>query len=311
MVAAMFSIVLFSIGTAQAFLGIPDDTPGTDQVIPFICEVSGSLDTQWAIAEVTGVPAHATVYVFNRLSQFVIDADETWTAFDIISDGCKNLVAGLSPANQTALRTTVTENGVAKTVFVGYVIYFNDVVLDQLIPWVYLNEMINGFNAGFNGFSVEGGIDVPAGFPLTPSALNENAGANPVTASAFFPRYFFFNTNAGTFNWWIVLIGGPANGAHNLNGSICNEEEDCRSVQIFVPLNLNFIDVKQFIPPVIFVDTAGTPGLGGGMGLFATQTGAALGFGTNSALGWAYQRAATGVVLPNWDVVHPMHAIRP
>ena len=319
-VVAMFSVLLFSVGTAQAVLGVADDVPGTDNVIPFFCEddgldavvADGSMNTLWAIAETTGVPALASVFVFNVKSEFVIDDRASWTPFDILANDCKTLIAGLSPVDRAKLQAPVATNGTAKTIFAGYIIYFNDVVNDQLIPWEYLVDMPNGFAAGFNGFAVEGGVDIPVGFPqLTPSDLTE-AGV-PVSASALFPRFFFLNNNSGTYNWWIILKGGPitttAATMHRLNGSICDEDENCISVLINVPNNLNILDVRPLLPASIFT------GSGGGFGRFATQSGAALGFlnpttgAIVTTLGWSYQRASTGAVISNWDVIHPMHRL--
>lgn len=330
-VVAMFSVLLFGIGTAHAVLGLPDDTPAQDIVVPFICEdAPGTLDTQWAIAEVAGFfPNFADVYIFNRLSQFVKDETAEWTPFDVISDGCKVLLTRLSPTQKTALQTTVTQNGTSKTVFVGYVIYHNVFLdSDQFVSWVYFNDIPNGFNVGFNAYGAEGGVDTPVGFPIaTPSDLVEGANytaptPTPVTASFFFPRYFFLNTNAGTFNWWIILKGGPVdNTPDQLNCSeVCNEEEQCASLTIPTPNNINIIDVKQILPPNILHDTviedgalsAGeTSGQGGGFAVCQTMDGAVAGYGAVTALGWSYQRAATGTVISNWDAMHPMHAIRP
>lgn len=340
----MLSVILFGIGTAHAVIGVQDDTPGSDQVVPFICEVNGTLDTQWAIAETVGsgvgsIPfdqtiGHVDAFIFNSWSQFIKDEAVVFTPFDVYSDGCKVLVTRLTNDQKTLLQTTVNANGVTKTVYAGYVLYVNQIVLDQFISWVYLNDIPNGFNAGFNGVSLEGGTDLGplSDITVSPSELTEGPGT-AVLADFLMPRYFFFNTNAGTFNWWMVLKGGapdvnnttqltPLNHQFLNCNEICNEEEECRSVRIYTPRNLNFIDVQQVIPPDIFHNTivedhtlslTETSMMGGGWAKCHPQTDQNSNFlnpADNvavSVFGWSYQRAATGAVVSNWDVVHPMH----
>lgn len=352
------SVLFFGIGTAHAVFGLNDNVPGEDIVIPFICQVgTGTLDTQWAIAEVDGINATATVYYFNQKSEFVTDEVKKWTAYDVFSDGCKNLISrlGTSSLFATELTTTVTENGTPDSVYVGYAIYINDAaLLNQFVSWVYLNDIPNGFNAGFDGYDVEDGVDIPVSFPFVlPSELNEDGwGAPgifsgitlpyPIADTTLIPRYYFFNTNAGTFNWWIILKGGPTDPNHLLSGDICNEDEGCLSFGVDVPYNLNIIDVEPIIPTSIFVSTTGIPGEGGGFAVLTPETSgiypAIVGFVDepclkadagiiygdvfpyidqsgnaesciDSTIGWAYQRAATGTVVSNWDVAHEMHAI--
>jgi len=351
-VVAMMSFLLFGIGTAYAVYGVADDVPGEDIVVPFICQVSGTMDTQWAISEVLGISTAAVVHVFNVESQFVVDLGATWTANDTVTSGCKVLVSGLSPSQVTALTTTVTENGVTDTVYAGYVIYVDVFALNQFVSWVYLNDIPNGFSAGFDAFGAENAVDAPFGFPGTiPSELNEDGNATgapgpvPVAPVVLYPRYYFFNTNTGTFNWWIVLKGGPVDKNHILEGFICNEEENCVSLDIPVPNNLNFIDVGPIVPASIFHTTViddqklspgELTGQGGGYAILFPVTSTfplvpffvdepcvtAAGFPyvdqggviescIDSIIAWSYQRAATGLVISNWDTIHPVHGVRP
>lgn len=307
-IVAMISVLFLSIGTSHAVPGVADYVPGTDSVVIFMCEdtaadldpvvPSGTMNTLWAIAETTGISAAASTFIFNTKSEFVLDDRAAWTPLDVVVDDCQSMIAGLSEANRAALRHTVTMNGVAKTVFAGYVVYFNDVLADQFISWQYMVDMPNGFSAGFNGFSAEGGVDFTSAFPFTASDLAENLGLDPVNASELYPRWFLLNTNANTFNWWIILKGGPSvTSGHVLSGIICDEAENCKSIAINIPLNLNIIDVKPIIPAAL---KASYPA--GGFGLFDVIVPS-----NRSILGWSYQRAATNAISTNWDVIHPMH----
>jgi len=369
--------MLFSVGSVYAIVTTPDDVPGQDIVIPIVCEdthlidytllpasvwlansgvADGTFNTVWAIAEVVpNSPTTANVYVYNVKSEFVKDTSAQWTAMDVINNDCQSLIASMSGAQREKMAALVTINGEARIIYAGYVIYVNQgynpaapfvpiAPFDQLVSWVYQVDMPNGFAAGYNGYDVEGGIDTPLGFPFIPSDLDEAAGASIVSASQLYPRYFFLNANATpynvnttTFNWWYILKGGPVNPLHNLNGVICNEEEECVSLTIFVPNNFNIIDVGSYIPSSIFhttviqehntladmsnsvvgISAGETANMGGGFAQFYTNTGILPNFlnPTTSAivstLGWSYQRAATGAAISNWDVIHPMHATRP
>jgi hypothetical protein len=290
----MLSVLLFSFGTAQAVLGVADDVPGTDVVIPIICEEGGTLNTIWAIGEVLGLGAGADVFVFNRQSHFVLDSREIWTGFDVESNDCQSIVALMSPDQKTQMRVSIS----GKNYFVGYILYFNDIVTDQLVPWVYLTDLPKGFASGFNGFAAEGGVDlVAAAAPFIFHTDLLEAAAVPVTATALFPRFFLLNNNADTFNWWIILAGTNV-AARTLNGAICNEEEDCISLTIPIPFELNVVVVANVLPAALFT---GFPH--GGMGIFAVDPAAV----TYSIFGWAYERQQSNNVQASWDVIHPMH----
>ncbi len=348
MVVAMLSVLLSGIGTAHAVIGVLDDVPGEDIVVPFICEKTGTLDTEWAIAELSGLGGFTDAIYFNVQSQFVKDEVIGYTPHDVFTDACKNFISGacdtglitpacplppaapvipgrFSPIELAKLDTSVTENGTPDDVYAGYVIYINEFALDQYAGWIYLNDIPNGFNAGFDAYSVEEGVDLGAADDLTisPSELVE-AGFHapapvgaPLAPNKFYPRYFFLNDNPATFNWWIILKGGApgvtatGNPDHFLNCAvICDEEENCPSTTIPVPNNLNFVDVSQYLPFAV-------PPTGiGGFANCCTQTnsvGTCSGFinpatgDEVTSMGWAYQRAATGTVISNWDVAHPMH----
>jgi len=367
MLVAMLSIMLFSVGSVYAIPGTPDDVPGQDIVIPIVCEDNhyidvaltpsstygtntgvddGTLNTLWAIAEVVNQPVRTNVFLYNVKSEFIKDSAAVWTANDVVNSDCKTFMGMLSNDQRKKMAAVVTVNGTQKIIYAGYIIYqnigFEATIVnpsgysptDQFVSWIYQVDMPNGFAAGYNGYSVEGGVDTPVGFQFVPSNLWE--GATPLATSFFFPRYFFLNTDAGTYNWWYILKGGPVVASHRLNGFICNEEEECFSLLIPTPNNFNIIDVAYYLPSTIFHTTviedaiyALSPGevanMGGGFGIFATETGDSVapcltaGYhpvsGATcaievSSLGWSYQRAQTGGVITNWDVIHPMHAIR-
>lgn len=312
--AAMLSVILFGFGTSHAVIGVADDVPGTDTVIPFICEDGGTLNTLWSVGDVSGAPNTvlpsfrfaivADLLAFTRRSVEEYDEVVEWTVNnpDVLVDDCQSLISRMAPAQQALFKhSVITKTGVSKTFYIGYLVYFApDVDDDRFIPWVYLVDLPKGFAAGFNGYAAEQQV-VLAG-------LLEDG--DPIAAAALFPRYLVLNNNAETWNWWIILKGAngtsvaaPAD-SHRLSGIICNEEEVCSSLNIPLPDELNVISVEQHVPNALH----GGVYPKAGFGLFVTQdAGAAASFSDFTTLGWSYQRAQGSTVAGTWSVVHPMH----
>lgn len=290
--AVMLSIALFSYGTANAVLGVVDDVPGTDVVVPIICEKGATMNTLWAIADTFGTGATADLVVYDSSSQWVYDDIVDWTELDVLPNDCQSLIAGMSPIQQAELETTID----GKTYYVGYVVYYNwDWPSDQFISWVYLVDLPKGVASGFNGFQAEG--------YLTSQLCERDSVANVnvcQTAYALFPRYLLMNDKAETWNWWIVMYGDN-DAARTLSGFICNEEEDCISLDIAVPHELNIINVGPYLPPVLH--PAGYPKAG--FGWFANVESDY----DNSVYGWSYQRAEGTSLAATWDVMHPIHGV--
>ena len=241
--------LLFLQGTAVAVLGVADDVPGQDVVFPIICGVNASapLNTSWAIAEVVGgTPdlsgnvAHAAVILFNTRSQAVHDYTNVWTKFDVVTDDCKTLINTLSASSKNMLQTTI--NGVAY--YVGYLNFLQEPagenpLANRFVGWVSVDDQLTG--TGFKPFQAEGGI-----------GPNFEEDGVPVNAKTFFFRFAIDNNVS--YNWWIILsrIQSETNPGLTrtvqLQGFICNETEDCVSVVIPLPNELNIINVASYLP---------------------------------------------------------------
>lgn len=255
-VVAMLSVFLLGIGTAQAVVGVPDDVPGSDIVIPIICEghidlgtcvdpstdaVFGSLNTLWAIAETSlgggdcsildsvctpddgsgiGV-VFANVFTRNWRSGHTLDTTQCWSKQDIISDDCQSMIKKMSCDDADTFEKVI--NGV--TYFVGYTTYVQAAACDttdttnRLISWVYLTDNVKGFSTGFNGIEIENGIQIADGNgfgQLADTDLNNASEAVGHTAHTLYPRIAILNSNVDTFNWWIILA---ARNQLNLGGA--------------------------------------------------------------------------------------------
>ena len=322
--------------------------------------VFGSLNTIWAIAdrggEVDGSSCtladsvctphdktigvvSADVLVNTSSSETVLDTSECWSKRDVISNNCQALITQMSGLARAKMVTTIG----GKSYFAGYVIYSQAQVCgeqledhqkdglaaflsDRFISWVYLQDVVKGFSAGMNGFSGEEGIDV--------TTLDEDFDIG-VTAHSIFPRYFLLNDNAETFNWWIMLFGrnqysfGPqAHLTRVLTGVVCDENENCLSEDIAVPIELNIINVADVLPALPgntgitkagfaildIVESGFLPGessqttINGTMS-FTDDNGGTIDTDaeTYTFLGWAYQRALPVSSPAKISVLHEIH----
>lgn len=303
-VVAMLSILLFGIGTAHAVLGINDDVPQQDLLVPLICEKNGQLDTLFAIADKDDARCHyvstdpstgkfyvtsALVKLWNQKSIFIVDWDYQWTKHDVVTDTCSYIV---DQRAQHDARLEVVIGG--KTYYVGYLtiqqrdggnIPFQSSDLafcaspdawdptNRFIGWEYLVDLTKGFASGFNMPGAEEGIGVLMGEAI------DNA---PIAVATYYPRFFFLNNKAETWNWWIYMFGQNemavrepilySNIHRYLDGIICDEQENCYSLRIPIPYEmviLNVLGNDPIIIPGIMKTLNGFPGNPAGLGGFA------------------------------------------
>jgi hypothetical protein len=361
-VVAMLSILLFSVGTAHAVLGVADDVPANAVVLPVIATVAnGGLNTVFAIAETTcpsvidpvvAVPQEDPAIPFasgnavivahyqlsNTCSGPVASGDVPFTCHDVVPFNFHSMMTNLSNSQKTQMSITI--DGVAY--WAGYITFSNQVTPDDdLIAWVYLTDLGQGFASGFNAIGLEGGAG---------PRMEEDSGNAAITVNTLYPRYQIVNAQANTWNWWFVLAGrnqigsAPANDNPNvdgvvygcgfsncsnsaftrlLKGIICNEQEDCPDFQIYIPRELNIINVGEILPnihaskypkngfAILQVEEDGD--IGGISHIITGTTDASVCTFTQgtyySMFGWSYQRAESETlpITANWDVIHPMH----
>jgi hypothetical protein len=346
-VVALLSIVLFGAGTAHAILGVQDDVPGQDLVWPILCvktpSAANSLNTNWAIADVIGgTPDPNGILVVGNCTICTItsscfpDFIYEWTPFDVVVDNCKDLIATRNPVEQAALTVTndVLGNPLAGgPYYAGYIKCTQSDqathttstnVRDRFMNNLYLIDAPNGFASGFNGPSNELG--------LTPFLGESTAAAQEITAANVYLRYFVANANANTWDWWMLLAGRNQYNTININSSrnlqclhFCDEDENCVSLNIPIPNELNIINVASILPGAPLNTTfpkAGFAACGiletgvrnfiGGSGAFTingTLNNAVISPSNTyySLYGWSYQRVDANSTAGNYDVVHPMY----
>ncbi len=249
-VMVLFCWVLLQ-GTAGAVLGVADDVPGQDVVFPIICGVTTPLSTSWSIADVVGgAPdpmgnaAYADVILYQSNGDTVGDFQYQWTPFDVVTDNCQNLMNLFGPAYISSHWATTTIDG--EKYYMGYLVVQQDsgsfgkaVVTNRFVGWVSLDDQVTG--TGFKPFQAEGGVG---------SSFEEDGV--PVTAKTLFFRFSI--DNGASNNWWIVLTGiqpEPTRTAA-LEGTICDEKENCMSVALPVSGYLNVYSVNDVLPAPLF-----------------------------------------------------------
>jgi hypothetical protein len=286
-VVAMLSVFIIGIGTAHAVLGVNDDVPLQDLVVPLICEKNGDLDTLFAIADKEEALCHyvgispesgefyvtsASARLYNPKSQFIVDWEYEWTLHDIVNDLCSRI---FDEEASNPVSAEVTLGG--KVYYAGYVtinqnsggtIAFDSANTaycadptnwepkNRFIGWQYLVDLTKGFASGFNMPGAENGLNVGG-------LMGEAFDNAPIAVQAFYPRFYFLNNKGETWNWWIYLFGQNelavrepilySNIHRYLDGIICDEQENCSSLRIPIPYEMMILNVLEnnYIPGTI------------------------------------------------------------
>jgi len=275
-VIAILSVLLAGIGTSYAVYGVPDDVPGQDLVWPFICTKTAgtpaagmpasSIQTNWAIANLSSKETSAHCSLWSKKSQHIIDFQYDWTGNGVVVDDCNSFLA----AHPSAKTSDLDSDGIADLFLSHAQIIPGNAAAGQGDYWagyitcsgeggnifmnnLYLVDPTLGFSSGFNGPSEEDGAG--AGSPGISSAMGENNGSISFTAHDLFLRYYVNNDDASfqnTWDWWIVLAsrnqytGIARTSTRSLNGDIWDENEHFQSINIPIPNELNIINASSY-----------------------------------------------------------------
>lgn len=167
-VAAILSVMFFGIGTSQALIGVPDDVPGTDILVPFFYVSMpgfGTENTLMTITEMKRVVLNPPVNPVNSTNVAgwvqTIDSETVhnfgfWlTRRDVWSNDALSIINTMSPLAQAALEIDTDNDGVNDH-WAGYIYFFNNTWLfNNLISNCYQVYLAAGMAASFNGVSLE------------------------------------------------------------------------------------------------------------------------------------------------------------
>ena len=340
MAIALVAMLGFAAVPANALVGVPDDVPGTDILVPWIYVSMpgfGNENTLITITEVKGQATTLDVWINDIDSVPTANWTEALTPFDVMVDDGLSIILSLSPLAQAALEIDTDGDGVNDH-WAGYIYYFNnDWVNNNLISNLYQVYLTAGMAASLNGVSMEfndafdprqtnGAWSIFGDEAYSANALwvgkNLLAFAAPPGPDATFmrlmPRYFILdNLGVSLLMIWVETFytGIPVPGL--IHCDFFDEEELSLSSNIPIIHELNIIDVSTIIPaglmPVLF------PLVPWG-GWINIQTHDIFGFGWFTDLNvngiwdgaerhwlvYSWQRAI-GPAAEAWEVMHPAH----
>jgi len=182
---SLVAVLGFMVTPANALLGVPDDVPGTDVLVPFFYVSMpgfGNENTLVTITDtkgtgayrrdpITGIPWPDTLLDLH-LRFYTIDSDIAFnmyvrlTWFDVWSDNILRIILDeMGPANRDAFRIDTDGDGVPDH-WAGYIHAFNNDVVgtfgwDPLISHIYQVFLPAGMAVGYNGVSWEFGNTLP------------------------------------------------------------------------------------------------------------------------------------------------------
>jgi len=333
---SVLAALMLTVVPSQALIGMPDDTPGCDAVVPFICDISGTtgLNTLIVFADVglganVLVPFHYTIYTTK--SATVFDDDLPVTVGDIVSTDAFTEVAKMAPAIRQQLEVDLDGDTVMDH-YAGYIYYDNANLVNSIVGQFFFVDLANGVAAASNIPMKEYDNPlavgaVPAAFRaamldstvlnndielFSPNALMGAKGlqsglAAPVAATAFgiYPRFFLLDS--GDANWLIFWKS-----ANVIPGILHVDYYDNAEVNVSsnVPLvdELTIMDVEPYLPVGLFPATT-YPKEGwiqiewSTIGLTPAATAALRNL---EMLGWTYLQATSNTGDLNWSVLTPM-----
>jgi hypothetical protein len=322
---SVLAALMLSVVPSQALIGMPDDTSGTDAVVPFICDISGTsglntlivfLDTGLA----DGIDFHYTI--LTKRSVTVYDDDLYGTAGDVVATDAFTEIAKMAPAIRTQLEVDIDGDGVMDH-YAGYIYYDNNFADNSVVGQFYLVDLPKGIAAASNIPMKEFKDDLPPALqpqmaPLgielfTPNALagaltlqNGNTAAVAANTFGIYPRFYILDANAST---WLLMWFSQNDVLGVVHTNFWDTEENNVSSNIPLWDELEIIDIEPYLPESLW--PAATYPKEGWLDLFWTtapipnypvMTDAVRNL---EFLGWTYQQAK-GAASESWTVLTPM-----
>ena len=267
----------FCMVPAQANMGIPDDVPGTDAVLPFIVGMTApAINTLVVFTDVrgystlplTGPQGWNFHYTVNTIKSVTIWNDNLGgTDYDIVSTDAWSIIKVIPSATLSSLEVDLDGDGVNDH-WAGY-IYFDQTRpnRNQMIGQTIFANIQQGQYAAANTWFKErstlgapftiGGIEVWTANALASAESRVLGGAN-VAATAFglYPRFFIYDANTGqdcliiwkNQNW--VAATDPFQ-LPTVHITLYDEDEHPYSTNIPLPYELNIICLEPtWLPDV-------------------------------------------------------------
>jgi hypothetical protein len=273
--------VLFGAAPTQALIGIPDDVPGRDILVPFFYVSipktnSGSDNTIITITEVKGELGVVLKYtMYDKIGHKVHDNNIFFgSGYDVISMDLNAIIATeLSAANKDQLQFDSDSDGEADH-WIGYI--WIERIYDETIPnsnnlvsQVYQVDVNAGRAVSYNAprleyssffvddrqrFSPGADIEAFSANALYIGKLLLERGINPATANdASFLRMIFRYQiqNKRSQNLLIIWVDHDSYVSESITARIFNEEAYFMSVSMPIHTGLNILDLANYIPETL------------------------------------------------------------
>ena len=294
-VAAILSVMFLGIGTSQALMGVPDDVPGRDILVPFclvsmptfgddntlisIAEVGDGLEGKYDRFRTDDTYIHITVY--NIDSEKVLDFHETLTPYDMfITDGlalknrmngtdedkCRIDIDGDDDFDHWAFYVYVQQEGEGQNqnnlIAHAYQVSILDgVVAGYIPPSLEREEEGHARNLiGYDEDPFDAKVEAFSAEALYTAKQNLLGNSGNATPDWFrlMPRYLLIDETSK--NYLILWTDEEEDFRWNLPLELhiyyLDEEENATSASIDIEHELNFIDLYYKIPPDLLGDTS-------------------------------------------------------
>jgi hypothetical protein len=338
-VLSALAALMLCVVPAQALVGSPDNVPGSDAVVPFIADISGStgLNTLIVLMDVEGgwdgtTTAAALNFHYNVntvRSVSVYDANITGSAHDVVSLNAFGILADMSSTARTALEVDIDGDG-TNDHYAGYLYIAaagNNVDENNTVGQFYFVNLAAGKAAAANiamkEWSVAAagnpttvqepfrnemvsktGVDVDMELFSANAMLNAQrlqAGLATAANAANFAIYpRFYIADATAVNWMLYWMSANDIFATGVShANVYNTVEGVRSTNIPLDNEMHVYDVESHLPTALWTAYPHE-----GFIDFTWATGTAA-LRTVEVLGWVYQQA-TGTASESWTVMTPM-----
>ena len=327
---SVLAALMLSVIPSQALIGMPDDAPGCDAVVPFICDISGTtgLNTLIVFADVGLGAAVANDFhytIFTTRSDTVYDDDLPVTIGEIVSTDAFTEIAKMAPAIRNQLAVDFDGDGVDDH-YAGYIYYDNNNLVNSMVGQFFFVDLANGVAAASNIAMKEydnptavGAVPGPFRAAMldstvlhsdielfSPNALMGAKGLQsgliaPVAATAFgiYPRFYIMAS--GDANW--LLFWKSENTIPGvLHVDYYDNEENDVSSNVPLDDELTIVDVEPYLPVSLF-PVVTYPKEGWIQLEWLTNTAALQNL---EMLGWTYLQATSSTAALNWSVLTPM-----
>ncbi|MGM0428312.1 MAG: hypothetical protein ACQEQ7_13865 [Thermodesulfobacteriota bacterium] len=315
---SVLAALIFSVAPSQALVGMPDDAPGCDAVWWFLVDFdypTSGVNTLVVFTEVNqaAVNYEWTSYDIDSLS--IADGELTGTRGDVFATDGYSLLQAMSPNDRKAHEIDLDDDGVNDH-WAGY-IYFDKIGdnLNNVVGQTLLVNIPRGVASMCNVPMKEYNEDVflpdrmtDAGMELfsadalaAAQGLQEDVIAGTPTSFSLYPRYMQVDTNSAQGQSMLIVWKSEIT-PDIIHLDWWNDEEENSSTNLNIDHELNFIDIRNYIPDGLFAP--GETWKEGWFEFIVDDVNAEL-FEDEEWLAWTWH-AAYGPASDSWSVLAPV-----